>query len=314
MSLNQLARRYLAFENIDKGAFQRQARVLQSMWREQHGYPIGEQRGRRMSRPLGSRLAMPWAQETLANYLSETVREVVRREVLDEDRSRGKLFARPRIFDDLLSSQPMAFNLFGELQQDLALATSVFKRLTNKRIFEVTAIEFEYSPGRGDTRYTGDRSAFDVFMTYLTPGGEPGFGGIEVKYHENLIGKAARHRARYDEVAAQMGCFRSERMHLLREQPLQQIWRDHLLAGSLVGAEDFADGFFGFLYPQRNEFCSRAVGEYLETLSDQDTFMAWTLEDVCTSIASDIQQGWIVAFQDRYLDFEKIARALADGV
>ena len=312
MSLNRLARRYLASETIDKSGFQRQARVLQSMWREQRGYPIGEQRGRGVSRPLGSRLAMPWAQETLANYITETVREVVRREVLDEDKSKGKLFARPRIFDDLLSSQPMAFNLFGELQQDLELATVVFKRLTNHRIWEVIGIEFEYSPGRGDVRYTGDSSAFDVFVTYLTPEGESGFAGIEVKYHENLRGKAARHRVRYDEVAAEMGCFRPERLHLLREQPLQQICRDHLLAGSLLGAGDFADGFFGFLYAQLNEFCSRAVEEYLECLSGQDTFMAWTLEDVCTSVASEIQQGWIVEFQDRYLNFEKLTAALRD--
>ena len=310
MSLNQLSKRYLAFETIDKGAFQRQARVLQSMWREQRGYPIGEQRGRGVSRLLGSRLAMPWAQETLANYFTETIRDVVRQEVLNQDKSKGKLFARPRIFDDLLSSQPMAFNLFGELQQDLALATTVFKGLTNDRIREVTGIEFEYSPGRGDVQYTGDRSAFDVFVTYLTLDGKSGFAGIEVKYHENLMGKTARHRARYDEVAAQMGCFRSERLHLLRGQPLQQIWRDHLLAGSLLGAEDFADGFFGFLYPQRNDFCSQAIGEYLKCLSEQDTFVAWTIEDVCNTIKSHLKQSWIVEFQDRYLDFEKIARAL----
>ena len=246
-------------------------------------------------------MAMPWAEETLANYLTETVREVVRREVLDERKSQGKLFARPRIFNDLLSSQPMAFNLFGELQQDPELATSVFKRLTNNRIQEVTGIEFEYSPGRGEDRYTGDSSAFDVFVTYSAPDGRPGFASIEVKYHENLLGKAARHRPRYDEVAGQIGCFRLERRYLLREQPLQQIWRDHLLAGSLLAAADFVDGFFGFLYPQGNEFCSRAVEGYLECLSDKVTFMAWTLEEVCASIESNTQQGWIGAFQDRYL-------------
>jgi len=46
------------------GAFQRQARLLQARWRERHGLPIGLHRGR----PLGSRLAMPFVKETLANY------------------------------------------------------------------------------------------------------------------------------------------------------------------------------------------------------------------------------------------------------
>ena len=284
------------------------------MWREERGYPIGEQRSRAVSRPLGSRLAMPWAEETLANYLIETVREVVRREVLDERKSRGKLFARPRIFNDLLSSQPMAFNLFGELQQDLALASSVFRGLTGGRISAVTAVEFEYSPGRRDHQYTGDSSAFDVFVTYLTSDSNLGFAGIEVKYHENLLGKAARHRTRYDEVAATMGCFRNERLALLREQPLQQIWRDHLLAGSLVAAKKFADGFFVFIYPQHNDFRHQAVGQYVECLSDTSTFTPWTLEDVCESIVQNTPKEWISDFLDRYLNFEKLARLLeAEG-
>ena len=259
-----------------------------------------------MSRPLGSRLAMPWAQETLANFLTETVRGVVRREVIDEGKSRGKLYGKPRIFNDLLSSQPLAFNLFGELQQDLDLATEVFRSFTGGRMNTVTGIEFEYSPGR----YTGDRSAFDVLVTYMTSDRNPGFAGIEVKYHENLIGKAARHRSRYDEVAAAMGCFRKERLALLKEQPLQQIWRDHLLAGSLNAASEFADGFFVFLYPQQNYFCHEAASEYVGCLSDTSTFAPWALEDFCESIAQNTSKKWISAFFDRYLNFDKLAQAM----
>ena len=57
-------------------------------------------------------MEMPWAQETLANFMTEHVHRVVRQEVLDPRRSKGKLFAKPRIFNDLLSSQPLCFNLF----------------------------------------------------------------------------------------------------------------------------------------------------------------------------------------------------------
>lgn len=126
------------------------------MWREERGYPIGLHRGN----PLGSRLAMPWARETLGNYLTDAIRAVVRHEVFDPSTSAGKLYARPRIFSDLLSSQPLCFNLFAELQQNLELASAVFHTLTAGRIAQVTAIEFEYSPGpgailiRGSLRFT----------------------------------------------------------------------------------------------------------------------------------------------------------------
>jgi hypothetical protein len=307
--LTELAKRYCAFERVDRSAFQRRARILQSMWRTERGYPIGEHGRRGARRPLGSRLAMPWARETLANYLSETIRQVVRNEVLDREASRNKLYARPRIFDDLLSSQPLCFNLFAELQQDLRLATAVLQALAPGRVAQVTGIAFEHSPGRGDERYTGDRSAFDVYVAYRTPLDERGFAGIEVKYHENLIGRAAQHRSRYDEIAQQMGCFRDGCRECLKAQPLQQIWRDHLLAGSMLENGDFGDGFFAFLYARDNPHCAQAVSDYRRCLLDGDTFVAWTLEDVTAAIQRCTQAEWIDRVVDRYLNFAKIDQA-----
>ena len=312
MGLDQLALRYHALVATDRWRFQRRARVLQAMWREERVYPIGEHRGRRGIKVLGSRLAMPWAEETLSNYLTDTVREVLRQEVLDKIKSKGKLYARPRILEDLLSSQPMAFNLFGELQQDLSLATSVFRPLSGGRIAEVTGIEFEYSPGRRDERYLGDNSAFDVYVTYLTAQKRRGLVGIEVKYHENMLGKAARHRPRYDDVAEEMGCFREECASLLKRQPLQQIWRDHMLAGSMLASGDFDDGFFVFLYPGENQLCDRAVKKYMLCLAKTFTFARWTLEDVCISIQRNTSKSWISEFVDRYLNFDKLDAMLGN--
>ncbi len=175
--------------------FQREARLRQTLWRMKKGLPIGEHRGRQ----LGSRLAMPFAEESLANYLTHNIRDVVRAEV----KKTQKLYQAPRIYNDLLSSQPLCFNLFGELQLDLDLATEVFGHLLGEAV-RVKGIAFEHSPGRGDSTFTGDRSAFDVYVTYEA-NGRKGFLGIEVKYVEDLGVKEARHRSRYDEIAKKMG-------------------------------------------------------------------------------------------------------------
>ena len=211
-SLNQTAAQYSVLENVDKSIFQRSARILQSIWRFKEGFEMGQVSNRDRTRPIGSRLPMPWAQESLANYLTENIQDVVRSEVLDPVKSKGKLYGKPRIFNDLLSSQPLCFNLFGELTLDLTLATSVIKKLTVGKVENVTRIEFEWSPGRGDITYTGDRSAFDVYVEFLTPEHKKGFLGIEVKYHENLIGKASPDKERYDEIAGSMDCFDSNRV------------------------------------------------------------------------------------------------------
>jgi len=305
MRLDQLARSYQCLEAVDTQPFQRKARVLQAMWREACGYPIGEHRGR----PIGSCLAMPWAEQTMANFLDEDIRRVVR-EVLavahpHDDRP---LIERTRLFSNLLSSQPLAFNLFAHLRLDLDLASAVMRSISQGRIAQVSAIDFEYSPGRGDRRYSGDRSAFDVYVRFATDLGDAGFAGIEVKYHENLANKPSRHHARYDEIADQMGCFDLASRARLRAQPLQQIWRDHLLAGIHRRVDDFGDGFFVFLSPRENEACHRAVTAYRQYLTCEASFIHWTLESMVEAIRQHCDEPWIAAFAHRYLAFEQLGQ------
>lgn len=305
---SQLAIQHHVFEKGDS-PFQRRARILQSMWRVEQGFAMGEHSGPKGKRPLGSRLAMPWAEATLANFISGTVRQVVRNEVLNREKSRGKFFARPRLYNDLLSSQPLCFNLFGELQQNLTLASRIFCDLMPDRVKQVTAIEFEYSPARASEKYSLDQSAFDVYIAFDTPGGKPGFVGIEVKYHENLKSSTASHRTRYDEVASLMNCFKRECTDQLKRSPLQQIWRDHLLAGSLRHADQFEAGFFAILYPRGNLACIKAAQAYRDCLTDSASFITWTLEDFCTVVKRHTQAPWIDSFVDRYLNFDKIKTA-----
>jgi hypothetical protein len=121
MNINTLAKKFNAYTTVDRSSFQRRARVLQSIWREEQGLHCGTHRGV----PLGSRLPMPDARETLADYLTDTIRNIVRNEVIDKKETHGKLYGATRIFNDLLSSLPLCFNLFGELGFDLKLASSV---------------------------------------------------------------------------------------------------------------------------------------------------------------------------------------------
>jgi hypothetical protein len=310
MSLDDLARRRTALEPVDVSPFQRRARVLQSIWREEQGFACGEHRRGDHGRPLGSRLAMPWAEDSLANFLTDRIREVVRREVCDSKASRGKLFAKPRIFNDLLSSQPLCFNLFAELSFDLGLASHLVRGFTGERFREVRSISFEHSFGRGDCLYLCDRSAFDVFLECTTSTGGRGFVGIEVKYHENFHVPPGKHRKRYDEVAKEMACFGPGTQAALTAAPLQQILRDHLLAGITRKVECYQDYLFVMLHPKDNEHCRNAVAAYRACLADDRSFAVWTLEDVATCLQVPLRRDWVDLFIDRYLAFEKIDKRL----
>ena len=278
--------------------YQARLRQLQSDWRERQRLPIGHHDGA----PLGSRLEMPAAKDELTNYLTPTIRDIVRRETDREkgDEAQGKLYGEPRIFDDLLSSQPLCFNLFGELSADLALATEVARILWPDRVEAVTSIEFEWSPGRGEARYLDNRSAFDVVLFHSCPGGGKGFVGVEVKYHEDLKVKPATPKRRYDEVAETAGIFRPDQRAALAAPPLQQIWLDHLLALSMLQTGEWAAGQFVVMHPVANVPCTRAIDRYRSCLTDSTTFDRRTLEEVLAAIRWVSDSDWIRSFADRY--------------
>jgi hypothetical protein len=293
---DSLLRAHHAFVRADN-PFQRTVRLRQALWRETRGYPVGLHRGQ----PLGTRLRMPDAKEQLWNYLTDGIREVVRAEVIEAPPIKGRLFGQPRIFDDLLSSQPLCFNLFGELKRNLALATRVLQRLVPGAIAQVRRIEFEQSPGRGDAKYSSDHSAFDVYVEYDSPAGNSGFLAIEVKYHENFRDKLSDHRPRYDDIAQGMGCFHADGLVAVRGKPINQLWRDHLLAGSMMLADGWRHGKFVVVYPADNVHAAAAVEKYRACLRDGSTFDAWTLERFIAALEAECSAAWPAELRARYL-------------
>ncbi len=136
-------------------AFQQRARLLQALWREAQNpeYPAGPV----TQKSYGSRLDETFARREKANLMTPAAREAATAELTREHKSHKPLIDAKRLWTNLLSSQPLAFNLFGELKADLALATGVLRRLWPARVAGVTQVSFEHSPGRMDPKYTNDK-------------------------------------------------------------------------------------------------------------------------------------------------------------
>ena len=133
-----------------------------------------------------------------------------------------------------------------------------------------------------------------------------------VSRRENLAGKPGAHKTRYDEVADMMGCFVYDR-RLLQADPLQQIWRDHLLGGITGKVDGYADCLFIMLSPRDNHHVSDAVSDYRQQLTDSSSFESWSLENVVEKLKEHSDAAWIDAFHDRYLAFQKIDRLLSEA-
>jgi hypothetical protein len=281
--------------------FSAKARLKQSQWRKSKGYP-------KQNKKLGNYLDSVFARTTKNNFLTDKIKTLVQYEIYSAHQY-GKLISEPRIWENLLSSQPLAFNLFGELHFDLKLATKFLRKLYPDYISEVTKILFEHSPSRADLNYTGDHSAFDVFIEFLSNEKQKGFIGIEVKYAENMSANKDTcktifddHGTLYTKLAYKYKIFSANAVDYLKHGKLQQIWRDHLLA--IATLKDYDLGFFVFLYPKDNLECDKVVTDYQKYLISDSTkcaFVPARLEDYVNVLLKCSKADWINDFKSRYL-------------
>ena len=292
--------------------FKAAARLLRSLWRQEKGLPIGMHRnpnGKR--RKLGSRID-PQSGRQGSNFLSLDIAKLALREMVY--RENGAMIDADRLWNNLLSSQPLCFNVFGNLKLDLAKASSFFRELLPDFVASVEDIYFEHSPGRGDATYTEDHTAFDVFVCCTTTDGFSGFVAIEVKYSETMAETPATVRPRHDELSAKVALYRTPDAPGLRNAPLQQLWREHLLSRSMIETGLYPKGRFVVIYPKQNNQCASAVHAYQNQLVSEDPeesgFQAVTL-DQCVEVFHAIGEHETAdAIHERYLDFGKVERAI----
>jgi hypothetical protein len=282
--------------------FSAYARMLQSKWRVSKNYPFNK---------YGNFLPSDFAIKSKANFITSKIKLLAEYELLRKGNF-NKLIKEDRMWENMLSSQPLCFNLFGELHFDHKLATKFFRKLFPNRIETVTEILFEHSPGRGNKKFTGDHSAFDVFVEYVN-NGKKGFIGIEVKYAESLKEeqeKAAqatfnKHEVEYTCLTSS-GTFRNDAIDSLKKTPLSQIWRDHML--SLATKQLYDEGFFVFLFPSKNNDCQMGVDKYKKHLSSENEmingFYPRYLDDFIKTLNNIAKTDWSLELQKRYLGEE----------
>ena len=292
--------------------FKSAARLLQALWREEKDLPIGVYRNPKgRHRKLGSRLDAKSA-NLGNNFLSSDIAKLVRRESVY--REIGAMIDQERLWTNLLSSQPLCFNLFGGMKLDVEKANRFFRHLFPDFVASVEGIYFEHSPGRGNPAFTDDGTAFDVLVVCKSVDGLSGFIAIEVKYSETMAEPLATLRPRYDELSNRIGIYNAPDSLALRGNPLQQLWREHMLSRSMIENELYSTGRFIVIYPKKNYKCAVAVNTYQTHLVSDDPkisgFQSITLDDFVETFRAIGDDDIADALYERYLNFERVDREI----
>ena len=293
-------------------ARRRSYRLLQSWYRETqlHVAPGRSASGRLVGSMLDvdaavARPDLNFLDADIAAYVDQRVPEIL---------AAGGTVDADRLRRNLLSSQPLCFNLFGALRAAPAAAARVLADVLHLPIAEVEEITVEYAPLPARD-HLGDRTAFDALVTYRTTDGARGFVGVETKYTEPFSPTVytAGHNPRYAAWTTPEHGFRQDGVAKLERKEVNQLWRNAMLAVSLRSVEEYDHGHVAVLAGDGDKGAAKALGLLTRELTEPDHLVrSATLEHLVTRAgAEDDLAGWADAFRRRYLD---LAPVKAGGV
>ena len=293
--------------------FTRRARLLQSMYRMEIGEEEGVGPTKASKRKYGNMIS--GGDVSGKNFLMKETFEYAKERV--KNRRENETIDEFRLFNNLLSSQPMAFNLFHPLmlllKQDPAMVTlavrSVFR---NFAVFEVTEIGLEFIPTPIEN-YTKDKSAMDAYIKFMDNKGGKHIIAIETKYTDVLGVNEAQRCEEQKQMLIDTGLFSPDFDELLTggKVKLTQIYRNLLLTERYRIKEELKDSYSVVLSPKEHPSTEEEIKSVTKYLKPEYAYKlsAVSLEDFVNAMIQYLPEYYAQvyeSFRGRYLEFEKV--------
>ena len=286
--------------------FRRRTRFHQAQWREARGHPIGTQphvpQPGKPVRPVGSRMALDFARESGANFVTEAalLAARARTSVIEPQQS----FDHQRMWADLLSSEALAFNLLGDLWREPEAADRAIHTWWPDAPGRVREIRFAHSPGRLDPAWLNSLRAFDAAVVLDAGDGTQGVLAINTRFHERNKSEIPKPENwwRYSEVAERSGAFAPGALEFLRGRSETAVmWLEHLLLFSMLQhpSAAWSWGRYVVVHPAGNVDVAELCARYRARLVDDATFSSVTLEALLD--AGALPDATVAALRERYV-------------
>ncbi len=181
---------------------------------------------------------------SLKNFLSEEIAESAGKAVEIQKIKKKGIIDKNRLYNNLLSSQPLAFNFFGWFMNHKEIALKFIQSII-PNITELVDVVFEFAPDS-----SRDNSAFD-FGFIVKVGNKNGFIGFECKYTDSFSYKRAKTNIYYGDdqdknydkyfklYAEHRDRFPDDYYTYIRDKNYNQLFRNELLGVQLKMEFDF---------------------------------------------------------------------------
>lgn len=218
-----------------------------------------------------------------------------------------------RLFNNLLSSMPLAFNLFHPLMMMMEkhsdeltkMIQNVFPELPVSNINKIR-IEFVPAPIQN---YTNNKSAMDAAIEFSEKDGSSYIISIETKYTDELGQNKASDNLTLLAIAKELNMFTEAGINKIA-QGCTQIYRNFLSTEKYAAVHNLKDSHSIILAPENHPTTEKEMNSLLQVLKPEYHYKLkkYSLENFVKSLELNCPESfrlWLDWFYDRYLNFTK---------
>lgn len=199
---------------------------------------------------------------TGVNFLTDSTSEIVAKTLQKRGGECKGMIQEERLYNNLLSSQPLCFNFFAEFEADKEFGLFVLKTLY-PNLTRLREVKFEFAP---EENYSGDNSAFDVAFE-VEENEKVGLIGWEVKYTDTFSTKEYD-RDEYKQIHGQSAAFKAP-YDTLKQSRVNQLFRNQLIAEGLLRQSEYGFVYTG-LFCHQDDKSAIKTAEYFKTLLNDE--------------------------------------------
>lgn len=211
------------------------------------------------------------------NFLTSEAEQAATITISGRQDSKHGIIEESRLNFNLLSSQPLCFNFFGELMMDKQLGLSVLK-IWWPEVTELKRIIFEYAP---DERYTNDNSAFDIAFE-VSIGQQSGLIGLECKYTDTFSVKEYT-KKEYEDIFKASKSFKATYNEFINKK-YNQLFRNQLIAEALYQNNKYDVVKTGLFCYQADISAISTAQNFKLMLNDPEIFKVLTYNNFIESV------------------------------
>jgi hypothetical protein len=304
--------------------WRKKIRTHQGWWRAfVLGVPQGEylDRKNKIWKKVCNRVFEETSSEDI-NFVSESAAKAVKKTLEKREMVSSGIVDESRLRYNLLSSQPLCFNFFGELDEDHDFGLKVLQTWWPD-CSKLNQVFFEFAPKTIDS---DDNSAFDIAFE-VERGNKVGIIGLECKYTDSFSFKPQKSKVFYGDIGSKghdryleifegsRESFSNDYYEYVRDKEINQLFRNQLIAERVIQNPKLKYDFVktGLFCFEGDKAAIKSGYKLKSMLTDSEGFQVITYHDFIEAVQKlDLdwkRREWSMLLWTRYC-----ALSLSDAV